>query len=41
MIYLSGTARLQLSERVSILFAVHKMLPQVHSALSKSMSFRG
>lgn len=41
MIYLSGTARLQLSERVSILFAVHKMCPQVHLALSKSLSFRG
>lgn len=34
MIYLSGTARLQLSERVSVLFVVHKMRPPVDLALS-------
>lgn len=41
MIYLSGTARFQLPKRLSVFFAVHKMLPQVHLTLSKSMSFRG
>lgn len=41
MIYLSETARFQLSKGLSILSVLHKMLPQVHLTLSKSMSFRG